>query len=119
MDLNGVEHIQLNALGSADTITVGDLTGTGVTQVTIDLGAAGDGAADTVVVNGTAGNNAISVVKSGSSLVVMGLAEQLTIANFEAGDALVINGLAGNDTIDASIDPGRSGQAHAQRRRWR
>ncbi len=39
MDLNGVEHIQLNALGSADTITVGDLTGTGVTQVTIDLGA--------------------------------------------------------------------------------
>ena len=37
MDLNGVEHIQLNALGGADTITVNDLTGTGVTQVAIDL----------------------------------------------------------------------------------
>ena len=33
MDLNGVEHIQLNALGGADTITVNDLTGTDVTQV--------------------------------------------------------------------------------------
>ena len=29
MDLHGVEHIQLNALGGADTITVNDLTGTG------------------------------------------------------------------------------------------
>ena len=37
MDLNGVEHIQLNALGGADTITVNDLTGTDVTQVAIDL----------------------------------------------------------------------------------
>ena len=41
MDLNGVEHIQLNALGGADTVTVNDLTGTGVTQVAIDLGATG------------------------------------------------------------------------------
>ena len=30
MDLNGVENIQLNALGGADTITVNDLTGTDV-----------------------------------------------------------------------------------------
>ena len=41
MDLNSVEKIQLNALGGADTITVNDLTGTGVTQVAIDLGATG------------------------------------------------------------------------------
>jgi Ca2+-binding RTX toxin-like protein len=32
MDLNGIEHIQLAALGGADNINVGDLTGTGVTQ---------------------------------------------------------------------------------------
>ena len=96
--------IQLNTLGGADTITVNDLTGTGVTQVAIDLGATGgggDGAADTVIVNGTQGNDAISVVKSGTSLLVKGC-EQLTIANFEANDTLVINGLAGADTIDAS-----------------
>ena len=37
MDLNGVESIDFNALGGADTITVGDLTGTDVTQVNLDL----------------------------------------------------------------------------------
>ena len=30
MDLDGVENIQVNALGGADTITVNDLTGTDV-----------------------------------------------------------------------------------------
>src|SRR5262245_12625699 len=39
MDLNGVERIQVNALGGADTVTVNDLTGTDVNQVAIDLGA--------------------------------------------------------------------------------
>ena len=33
MDVDGVEHVQFNALGGADTITVNDLTGTAVTQV--------------------------------------------------------------------------------------
>ena len=37
MDLNSVERIQLNALGGPDNIVVNDLTGTGVTQVAIDL----------------------------------------------------------------------------------
>ena len=56
MDLNGVERIQLAALGGADTITVNDLSGTSVRQVAIDLaatGGAGDGQADTVIVNGS------------------------------------------------------------------
>ena len=37
MDLNSIEHIDFNASGGADNITVGDLTGTGVKQVAIDL----------------------------------------------------------------------------------
>src|SRR4029079_6748485 len=37
MDLNGVERVQFNALGGVDNITVGDLTGTAVTQVALDL----------------------------------------------------------------------------------
>src|SRR5262249_46342256 len=44
MDVNGVEQIQLNA--RADNIVVGDLAGTGVTQVAIDLGGLGTTAAD-------------------------------------------------------------------------
>ena len=37
MDLNGVEGIDFNALGGADAITVNDLTGTGLTQLNLDL----------------------------------------------------------------------------------
>ena len=108
MDLNGIEHIQLAARGGADTITVNDLTGTDIKQVAIDLagtpgGTVGDGQPDSVIVNGTAGDDHISVASSGSSIVVNGLAAQVSINNAEPGnDSLVINGGTGNDTIDAS-----------------
>jgi len=80
MDVNGVEHIQLNALGGADTITVNDLFGTGVTQVAIDLASppgsgAGDLAADSVTVKGTKGDDVIEVLGQGGSLTVAGLPE--------------------------------------------
>ncbi len=56
-----------------------------------------------MTVNGTNGDDHISVVSSGSSIVVNGLAAQVTINSAEAAnDTLVINGLAGNDIIDAS-----------------
>ena len=63
----------------------------------------GDGAADSVIVNGTAGNDQINVVSSGASVVVKGLAAKVTIDGAEgANDSLTINGLAGDDVIDAS-----------------
>jgi Ca2+-binding RTX toxin-like protein len=107
MDLNGVEHIEVNARGSADTVTVNDLTGTGVNQVAIDLGAqpgspGGDGAADTIVINATNGNDAITIVNNNGIVTVAGLPEEVTISNFEANDRIVINGLGGDDAIVAS-----------------
>jgi Ca2+-binding RTX toxin-like protein len=106
MDLNGIEKIQLAALSGADTITVNDLTGTGVKQVAIDLaatGGLGDGQVDTVIVNGSSGNNHISIAATGSVVTVNGLSAQVTIDHAEAAnDALVVNGVDGNDTIDAS-----------------
>src|SRR5438874_845717 len=39
MDVNGTEQINFAALGGADQITVGNLAGTGVTAVNLDLGA--------------------------------------------------------------------------------
>jgi Ca2+-binding RTX toxin-like protein len=112
MDLNQVEHLHFNALGGADNINVGDLTGTGVTQVEIDLagtlgGVAGDGQTDTVTVNGTAGVDHISVTASGTSVSVAGLSAQVIIDHAESSDVLSIAGGAGDDTIDAS-----SFQAH-------
>src|SRR5262249_59928412 len=108
MDLTNVETIQLATLGGADNVSVGDLTGTGVTKVSIDLSSPpgsgqGDGAADTVNVAGTGGNDSINVVSSGTSINVNGLPAQVTIAGAEAAnDQLVVNGGAGDDTIDAS-----------------
>ena len=108
MDLNSIERIEFNALGGADTITVDDLSGTGTRQVAIDLSSpagsgTGDGAADTVIVNGTAGNDHISVASNGTSVVVSGLAADVTIIGAEAAnDKLVINAQGGNNRIDAS-----------------
>jgi Ca2+-binding RTX toxin-like protein len=111
MDLNGVEGIDFNARGGADTITVGDLTGTGVTQVSLDLAnppgsGAGDGALDTVVVNGTNGADNIQIQGAGSSVSVIGLPALVSITGAEAAnDVLQVNALGGNDTVDASALP--------------
>ena len=106
MDLNGVEHIRFNALGGADNVTVGDLTGTNVNQVSVNLaasGGGGDGQADDVIVNGTAAQDSISVASSGSSVVVNGLAAQTIVSGMDASlDTLTVNGLGGDDTINAS-----------------
>ncbi|MFM9915188.1 MAG: hypothetical protein ACKVOX_05215 [Rhizobacter sp.] len=115
MDLNDVEQIDFKALGGADNITVNDLAGTDVARLGIDLAAAGgggDGAADTVVINGSAGADAIVVNVNGSTVTVSGLAAEVVISNFEAGiDHLVINSLAGDDVIDATALPGGMGIA--------
>jgi Ca2+-binding RTX toxin-like protein len=105
MDLDDVERIDFKALGSADTVTVNDLTGTDVTDINSDLGVSGvgDGQADAVVVNGTNGNDTIDVLGSGTSASVVGLAARVNITNSEgANDALVVNTLAGDDTVAAT-----------------
>ena len=101
----------VNALGGPDTFTVNDLTGTDVVQVDSDLagvigGTAGDAAADTIVVNGTNGDDIIDVVGSGTSASVVGLQAQVNITNSEgANDALVVNALGGNDGVTATSLP--------------
>jgi Ca2+-binding RTX toxin-like protein len=105
LDLNGVEQINLNTQGGADTITVNDLTGTNVKKVSINLAGAagGDGQADTVNVNGTAGDDTVTISSSTAGVTVTGLATQTAIAGAEAAnDTLIVNGFAGNDLLTAS-----------------
>jgi Ca2+-binding RTX toxin-like protein len=108
MDLHGVEGIDLNALGGADTVTVNDLTGTGLTALNLDLASPqgsgmGDNQADSVVVNGTSGDDAISVVGDASGVAVIGLSAQVNITGAEAAnDRLTVNTLDGNNVVDAS-----------------
>ena len=111
MDTNDVEVVDLNALGNTDTITVNDLSGTDVTRLDGDLagtlnGTAGDAAADTVIVNGTNGDDVIDVVGAGTSATVIGLTTQVNITNSEgANDSLVMNTLGGNDSVTATTLP--------------
>jgi predicted lipoprotein with Yx(FWY)xxD motif len=106
MDTAGVERVDFNALGGADTVTVNDLTGTDVTSVNADLaaaGGAGDGQPDRVVVNGTNGEDAINVNGDAGGVKVSGLAATVVILHPEvANDRLEINTLAGRDSVDAS-----------------
>jgi Ca2+-binding RTX toxin-like protein len=107
MDLNDLEQITFNALGGTDNITVNDLTGTDVTTISLNLagavgGATGDGLADSVTVNGTRGDDAISVTGSAGNAAVFGLAALINITAAEPTlDRLVINGLGGDDVIVA------------------
>jgi Ca2+-binding RTX toxin-like protein len=108
MDTAGVERVDFNALGGADVVTVNDLSGTDVRSVNVDLagalgGAAGDSAADRVIVNGTTGNDSISVNGDASAVKASGLAATVAVLHSEvANDSLEINTLAGTDTVDSS-----------------
>jgi hypothetical protein len=96
MDVNGVENINVAALGGADTITVHDLHGTDVNKVNIDLGAAGggsDGQPDTVNIDASPGDK-ISFTEKNGVITVSGLGADVTISNFDPkDDRIVINGL--------------------------
>ena len=105
MDLNDIERIDVRAQGSADNIVVNDLTGTDVKQVHVDLGtfsAPGDGAADKVTVDGTAGADSIHLASNGTEVVISGLTAETRVDHAETIDTIHVRGLAGDDLIDAS-----------------
>jgi Ca2+-binding RTX toxin-like protein len=106
MDLNDVESIDANALGGADNVTVNDLSGTDITNVTADLAIVGGGddlAADNVIVAGTNGDDVIGVSGAGTSVQVTGLPARVNVSGGIAGsDRLTVNALNGDDVVDAT-----------------
>jgi Ca2+-binding RTX toxin-like protein len=112
MDLDDVETIDYKALGGADNIVVGDLSGTDATTINVDLagtlgGSSGDGQADTVTVSGTQGADTFGAAGDAASVNVFGLQAAVNILSPEqANDRLTLNGLGGDDVIDAtSLEP--------------
>src|SRR5215467_9379386 len=116
MDIHGVETLNLKAAGGSDTVVVGDLTGTDVKKLDIDLAATpggnkGDNAVDTVIINAAdnVGDHITLTSGAGGTITVDGLAAEMVIHRVEATDQLVINGLSGDDVIDASaVDAGKA-----------
>jgi hypothetical protein len=106
MDMDGVEKLDLTALGGTDKVTVEDMAGTDFRQANVDLqGPAGgpDGAADLVTVRGTPGDDDIDVRANNGSVEVAGLQTTTNITGSEPTDLLQVNGQDGNDDID--VDP--------------
>jgi Ca2+-binding RTX toxin-like protein len=105
MDVDGTERVNFAAKGGADTITVNDLSGTAVTEVNLDLsapGGGGDGATDTVIINGTSGDDVVSVAGDSTGVSAVGLAARVNITGAEATDGLTINAGDGDDVVVAS-----------------
>src|SRR6266516_3354180 len=105
MDLNDVEGIVFNALGGADNITINDVSGTdlALSGIAIDLAGTaggGDGAVDTVTVNGRATDDTIDISTVDGLTWVTGSPTAVVIFNAEATDQLIVNGASGVDTID-------------------
>jgi hypothetical protein len=106
MDTDDVERVTLNALGGADTVTVGDLRGTDVRKVDVDLGAqlnasGGDAAVDAVTVKGTPANDHIRVSGSHGDVRVSGLSADVRLKDAEPADRLTIDTLAGRDQVNS------------------
>ena len=108
MDLDDVETLDIRALGGADILTVGDLTGTNLSSVAMHLastvgGSTGDAQADSIVVNGTNAGDTVTVTGTGTSTTVTGLTAVVTVTTAEAAlDQLTVNGLGGDDNIQAT-----------------
>jgi hypothetical protein len=110
MDLNDTEFIDVQALGGVDNAVVNDTTGTDLKRVAFDLEAAigdgaGDGAADSVTVNGTNNPDDIQVTAAGSAVDVNGAPVTVQIDHSEAAnDKLTVNGLGGDDDVAIGRD---------------
>lgn len=94
MDLTSIEKVTINALQGADNIHINDPSGSGLSEIDVNLGVngVGDGASDTISINDDAH---LDVVNNGHGDILVTGASGATIhvTGFEAAnDHLVING---------------------------
>ncbi|CAN7260130.1 hypothetical protein [Rhizobium sp. LjRoot254] len=106
LDIDDVESLSLRAGAGIDNLSIGDLTGTDVESVDVDLvEKRGAGSADTVTVAGTAAADVVVLSVANGVISVGGLPATTAIRNADARDRLVVNGNIGADLIDASSLP--------------
>jgi hypothetical protein len=108
MDVDGIEQLLVHALGGIDSLRVGDLGGTGVATVDVDLALGGggdDGQPDSVVVSGRDRRDRVDVTRAGGRVLVAGLPAETRISGSEpAGDKLLVETLGGNDDVTVASD---------------
>ena len=83
LDIGDVEALNLNTGAGGDRVNVGDLTGTGMAVMAIDLGA-GDGSQDIVTVQGKNTVDEIGIDLAGALVTIDGASVRMTVANSSA-----------------------------------
>jgi Ca2+-binding RTX toxin-like protein len=106
MDFAGIEGLDLATLGGADSVIVGDLSGTELDAVNLDLaatGGGGDAAADTILLHGTPGDDFVTLSGDPSGVSIAGLPAGVSISGGEpATDTLTIELGGGDDFLNAT-----------------
>jgi hypothetical protein len=109
LDLGDVERFDIAPLGGADTMHVGDLSGTDTDHVTLRLTPfrttlAPDGAPDRVVVDGTNGSDTVQAGAGGPEVFLTGLFTRVeTIGSEPALDSFFLDTKLGTDSV--AVDP--------------
>jgi Ca2+-binding RTX toxin-like protein len=96
LDSASIEQLDINSGGGTDSITISDVTVTGVRSINIDAGSG----TDSITINGR--STADNVVADGSTdVAVIGLAYDINILSASTADTLTIKGNDGNDNLKA------------------
>ena len=108
VDVGGLERLNVLPGGGIDTLRVRDLTGTATKLVDWDLAPfrgtnASDGNVDSLIVDGTFGNDSINVTASGPSTRVTGLAAGVRTLRSDQTDRLHVDTKPGPDLV--SVEP--------------
>lgn len=119
-DLTGVETVKLvgtdadtafqsGGVSNSDTFEIGDLTGTGIKALDIDLGhlttnaSQPDGAPDFLILTGAASSETITAIGAANGdITISGMAATVTVHHFGSNDLLLLDAGAGNDSINFS-----------------
>lgn len=104
MDVQGVEHLDLSALGGTDSFAITDLSATELRSIHLSLatspgGQIGDGAIDRVEFLGSDKNDDLRLVATAAGVQLRGIGPTLDVTGFENGDPFEIDGGPGLDNV--------------------
>jgi Ca2+-binding RTX toxin-like protein len=108
MDMDGVEWLDLATFGGADSVTIGDLSGTSFQSININFaastgGSTADQQADRITLEGTQGDDAIFIAGAGGETTAFMPWGGVSVLAAEPDlDRMVVLSLGGDDLIDAS-----------------
>jgi Ca2+-binding RTX toxin-like protein len=117
VSMAGVEQVTVRPDTASDIVSIGDLRGTGVGRVEIDLGSIDvpgpDIAGDVIHAGAGDGADALTVRTENGAVVIDGLGATIAIRNQTkegvVRDSLTLKGLGGDDTLDLSALPADTG----------